>query len=98
MRAEGPARPSSGRHRPPARMKRHLLPVALWIVVAIGCAGAVALGYVAYAIRAPYKGYASPSVLVRIPPGSSSVSILAALESGGVIHDRRLGMIVLKVL
>src|SRR4051794_26524539 len=83
---------------PQPRMKRHLFPVALWIVVAMGCAGAVGLAWVAYAIRAPYKGYASPSVLVRIPPGTSSVSILEVLESGGVIRDRRLALLVLKVL
>ncbi|HKC25023.1 MAG TPA: hypothetical protein VKF32_09785, partial [Thermoanaerobaculia bacterium] len=61
-------------------------------------AGTVALGWIAYEIRAPYKGYATPSVLLRIPPGASTMSILAALETGGVIRDRRLALVVLKVL
>jgi UPF0755 protein len=39
-----------------------------------------------------------PSVLVRIPPGSSTMSIVQTLESGGVIRDRRLALLVLKVL
>jgi UPF0755 protein len=87
-------RPADGR----SHHRRHLFPIGVWIVVAIFVAGAVGAAWVTYAIRAPYKGYATPSVLVRIPPGSSTLSILAALESGGVIRDRRLGLVVLRFL
>jgi peptidoglycan lytic transglycosylase G len=79
-------------------VRRHLFPFGLWIVVAIVFAGTVGLGWVLYSLRAPYKGYATPSVLVRIPPGTSTMSILTALEQGGVVRDRRLGLVVLKLL
>src|SRR5437588_7781230 len=87
-----------GAARSPAPIRRHLVPVGVWIVFAALVAGAVFVGYLLYEIRVPYQGYAAPSVLVRIPPGTSTASILSVLESGGVIRDRRLGLIVLKVL
>lgn len=79
-------------------MKRHLYPIAIWITVFFVVSAAVFLGLIAFALKTPYKGYSSGSVLVRIPSHSSTVSILAALEKGGVIRDRRLGLLDLKVL
>lgn len=75
------------------RVFRFLLRTLLLAFLAAGGAAFLLLR----AIRAPYKGYAAPSVLVEIPSGSSSVSVFAALERGGVLRDRRLGLIALKV-
>jgi UPF0755 protein len=87
-------RPGDGHH---ARPRRHLLSFGVWLVVAIFVAGVIAGCWVLYAVKAPYKGYATPSVLVRIPPGTSTMAILGALENGGVLRDRRLGLVALKV-
>lgn len=46
-------------------------------------------------LETPYRGYASPSVLVEIPAGSSTSSILRSLEAGGVLRDHLLGSIAL---
>ncbi|MEO6324356.1 MAG: endolytic transglycosylase MltG [Thermoanaerobaculia bacterium] len=79
-------------------IKRHLFPIVVWITLFFVVASAVLVGLLAFAVKAPYKGYAAESVLVRIPPHSPTVAILAALEQGGVIRDRRLALITLKVL
>lgn len=78
--------------------RRARLPLALWLLLSVVVAAAVATFLVAFAIKTPYKGYRADSVLVRIPPRSSTLSILEALEAGGVIRDRRLGLIDLKIL
>ena len=78
--------------------RHHLFPVAIWISLFFVVASAVLVGLLAFAVKAPYKGYASGSVLVRIPPHSPTLSILTALEQGGVIRDRRLALFTLRVL
>jgi UPF0755 protein len=78
--------------------RHHLFPVVIWITLFLVIACAVIVGLLAIAVKATYKGYSSGSVLVRIPPRSPTISILAALEQGGVIRDRRLALITLKVL
>lgn len=78
-------------------MRGHLIPVSLWTLLAIGLGAVVAVSLVVFAVKSPYKGYQSDSVLVRIPPRSSTLSILRALEEGGVIRDFRIGYIALRV-
>lgn len=77
--------------------RRARLPLALWLVLAIVLAAVVGTFVVTLAVKSPFKGYRADSVLVRIPPRSSTLSILEALERGGVIRDRRLGLVSLKV-
>ncbi len=47
-------------------------------------------------VHRPFRAYAAPSVLLEIPPGSSTLSILKALETGGILRDYRLGSIALR--
>lgn len=79
-------------------VRRHLLPVGVWIFLALVLSGAVAIGWIGLLVKTPWKGYTAPSVLVSIPPGASTGAILAALERGGVLRDARLGWIALRVL
>jgi UPF0755 protein len=79
-------------------MRRDIVPISLWTLLAIGLGAVVAVSLLFSSIKAPYKGYESDSVLVRIPPRSSTLSILRALEEGGVIRDVRIGYITLRVL
>lgn len=78
--------------------KRHFHSVVLWALLFAGLAAAVGGGLVLIAIRSPFKGYSAPSVLVEIPAGTSTASILKSLEDGGVIRDRRLAFLALRVL
>jgi UPF0755 protein len=80
-------------------MKRHhhTASVLVWFFLFVVIGAAVGLGLLAFAVKTPYKGHASDSVLVTIPPRSSTLAILSALEAGGVIRDRRIGLVVLKV-
>lgn len=93
MRLHVPHLARNGRHTQAAHHS-----VVVWLLLAIVVAGAAGLGLVAWLVKSPYKGYASDSVLVEIPPRSSSLSVLTALEQGGVIRDRRLALFTLKVL
>lgn len=88
--------PHHARHDRHARHARHS--VFVWLLLALVVGGAVGLGILGYLVKAPYKSYSSESVLVEIPPRSSSLSVLTALETGGVIRDRRVGLFALKVL
>jgi UPF0755 protein len=47
-------------------------------------------------LQLPWRRGPETAVLVEIPPRSSTQSILAALEEGGLLRDRRLGSIALK--
>lgn len=49
------------------------------------------------ALDSPYRAYRSRSVLLTVPPGSSSAAIFLALEEGGVLRDRRLGAAALRL-
>ncbi len=90
----GPDTPDRRRGRPRrARWRRRILVLLAAAALAAG-GGVLALGR---ALETPYKGYAAPSVLLTVPPGSSSRAIAAALEEGGVVRDRRLLLISLRV-
>jgi UPF0755 protein len=88
--------PHHARHDRHVRTTRHS--ALVWLLLALVVGGAAGLGLVGLLVKSPYKGYAAESVLVEIPPRSSSISVLTALEEGGVIRDRRLGLFTLKVL
>ena len=64
-------------------------------VVALVLAGASAL--VLRLARAPFKGYAGESVVVTISPGAATASVVAELEREGVVRDRRLAHLVLRL-
>ncbi len=83
--------------RSPTQRRRHLYPILAWVLVAALVACAVGFGLLLFAVKAPYKGYSAPSVLVRIPPRTATVAILTSLEEGGVLRDWRLGLFALKV-
>lgn len=88
--------PHGVRHDRQVRTTRHS--VLVWLLLAMVVGGAVGLGLVGYLVKSPFKAYTSESVLVEIPPRSSTISILTALEEGGVIRDRRLALFTLRVL
>ena len=73
-------------------MKRFLALLA----VAVALGGVVLAIGVRRLLLAPWREYQASSVLLQIPAGSSSLSILRALEDGGVLRDRRLGTIALR--
>lgn len=80
-----------------ASRKHHIFPIAVWLFAFVVVAGAIALGLTLFALKSPYRGYKSDSVLVRIQPRTPTVAILTALEEGGVLRDWRLGLIALKI-
>ncbi len=88
--------PQNARHDRHASATRHS--ILVWLLLALVVGGAAGLGLVGYLVKSPFKAYAADSVLVEIPPRSSTMSILGALEAGGVIRDRRLALFTLKVL
>ena len=80
-----------GRPRRPRRAR--LLVSALALLLAAG--GAAGLG-VRRLLDTPWRRGPESPVLLQIPARSSTQSILAALEEGGLLRDRRLGSIALK--
>ncbi len=77
--------------------RQHLTHVSLWTLLAIGLGAVVGSAMIVFFVKTPYKGYPDESVIVRIPPRSSTMSILQALEKGGIIRDARIGYIALRV-
>lgn len=66
------------------------------LLLALGAAAGA--GFVLLrALERPYRGYRSASVLLTVPPRSSSGAIFRALEEGGVLLDRRLGTAALRL-
>ena len=78
--------------------KRHLYPILSWSVVALLVVAAAFAGLVFVAVKMPYKGYAGDSVVLNIAPRTPTVTILASLESAGVLRDWRLGLVSLRLL
>ena len=78
--------------------KRHLYPILSWSVVALLVVAAAFAGLVFVAVKMPYKGYAGDSVVLYIAPRTPTVTILASLESAGVLRDWRLGLVSLRLL
>jgi len=72
--------------------------VVIWLVMALSVTGVAGLGWLVHEVRTPYKGYQGSSVLVTIPPRSSTAVILKTLEDCGALKDARLGLLVLKLL
>ena len=84
--------------RRPAIRKRHLVPLAVWVLLCVVLAFAVAAALLLYAVHAPYKGYDGEEVVVSIAPRTPSAAVFERLESLGVLRDWRLGIVALKIL
>lgn len=78
--------------------KRHLYPILSWSVAALLVVAAAFAGLVFVAVKMPYKGYDGDSVVLNIAPRTPTVTILASLESAGVLRDWRLGLVSLRLL
>ena len=83
-----------GRSRRARNSRRaRLWPLAAAALLVAAAAGALALFRL---LQTPWRRGPEGAVLLQIPSRSSTQSILAALEEGGLLRDRRLGSIALK--
>lgn len=48
-------------------------------------------------LKAPWRSHLAPSVLLEVPPRSTGSAVFRALQEGGVLRDRRLGLLALKI-
>lgn len=81
--------------RPKRALFRRIVRTLLALFL-LGALSAGAFGYVL--LTRPFKGFAGEETLVFLPPGSSTAAIFSALEEGGVLRDRRLGLLAWKLV
>jgi|CXWL01.1.fsa_nt_gi UPF0755 protein len=75
----------------PGRAWRHLAAWSLLSLMAVG----TALGWAAWTLAQPYRGYVGDSTVVTIPAGSNGRQILARLAAAGVLRNAFLARLLL---
>jgi|MudIll2142460700_1097286.scaffolds.fasta_scaffold01626_2 UPF0755 protein len=78
--------------------KRHFYPIVVWALVALVVTVLALAGLVLVGVKTPYRGYTADSILIQIPPRTSTVEILTTLEKAGVLRDWRLGLVALRIV